>query len=276
MNKCLISLKELDKSEIKQILDIASQMRRIVLSTHKKSPQLLGKSVAVCSADSISSVAVNLASNFLSATTVKICPEDFLELAKALGAFGVDFVFAQHPNENLLRDIDKNGRYAVINLETSSSNPLKVLSYLLTLQDKLDGLSNLTVLAVGNKNVSAMGELSYALQLFGSELVWFLPKEDFVTVRRGIIFDNVEIAFDGVDAVIDLKLAEFSDSRLFYGDYGGIPKRLLDKARIDVALLDCRNIVTPNGITEYPYSAQETQYTALISVIMAVMYLLNN
>ena len=44
--KHLLSLTELNKNEINNILEIAAQMRRIVTNSYKKGPQLIGSTVA--------------------------------------------------------------------------------------------------------------------------------------------------------------------------------------------------------------------------------------
>ncbi len=41
--KNLISLKTLSDTEIRQILDIAAEMKRIIMSRVKRGPQLIGK-----------------------------------------------------------------------------------------------------------------------------------------------------------------------------------------------------------------------------------------
>lgn len=272
----LLTLTKLEKRDIVQILDVASQMRRIVAASYKKGPQLLGSTVAgVWESNGMMPSAFTLATQYLSGSALAMYESgDVTEICKGLANMGVDNLVVSNKSDNLIYSISQSVKCNFINGGSSQSHPIAVLADLMTIMGKLDGLSNLSILAVGNRDVNKIAELNYCLELFGSSMVWYLPKEDFATVKRGIVLDKIDVAFSGADAVIDLGLTEFSESAKYYGTSGGIDEQLLDKARIDAPLLGCRHIVDKVGVKEYNHSAVNTQQSNLVAVAMAVLYLM--
>ena len=134
-------------------------------------------------------------------------------------------------------------------------------------------MQNLSVLAIGNHDTNKINELNHCLHLYGSSLLWYLPADDFVTPRKGIVMDNAEAAFAGADAVIDLGLSAFSDPAKYYGSLGGIPEALLDKASINCPLLGTRTIVDKIGVREYSNNIVSLRDSCYVSVVMALLYL---
>ena len=276
--KHLLTLTDLNKNDINQILEIATQMRRIVEANYKKSSQLLGSVVAgLWPKPCVSSTAFSLATSYLSGTPLPIIgAEDLLSQCQYLDNMGANTIVISCDNDNLSKSFATKSRASVINGSSSQYDPIGVLADIMALRTKLDGLQNLSVLAVGNRDVNKINELNYCLQLFDSSLVWYLPVEDFVTPRRGIILDKIEPAFFGADAVIDLGLSSFSDSTKYYGTSGGIAEWLMDKARIRCPLLGSRHIVDKTGVKPYPYNIVDTREVCYVSVAMAVLHLLRN
>lgn len=274
--KNLLSLTTLNKQEINQILDVAMQMRRVVLTSYKKGPQLIGNVVAgIWQKPSVSSTAFTLATSYLSGSPCTVFgADDTLGQCRAMDNMGVNTVVVSHENDNLVKNFAEVSRCNVINGGSGQYDPIGVLADLLTLSTKLDGLQNLSVLVVGNRDTNKISELKHCLQLFGSGLVWYLPTDDFVTSRKGIVLDKPEAAFSGADAVIDVGLTAFSDPTKYYGTQGGISEKLMDKARIEAPLLGARNVVDNVGIKEYPYNAVSTRESCYVAVAMSVLYLM--
>ena len=274
--KNLLSLTSLSKNEISHILEVATQMRRVVMSSYKKGPQLIGNVVAgLWQKPCVSSTAFTLAASYLSGTA---CPlfgvDDVMAQCKSLDSMGVNTVVVACENDNLVKNFANVARCSVINGGSSQYDPIGVLADLMTLNVRLDGLQNLSVLVVGNRDSNKIIELNHALQLFGSGVVWYLPVDDFVTPRRGIVLDKPEAGFSGADAVIDIGLSTFSDPVKYYGSNGGIAEKLINKARIEAPLLGARNVVDNVGIKEYAHNAVSTQDSCYVSVAMAVLYLM--
>jgi hypothetical protein len=275
--KHLLTLTQLTKPQLSQIFEMAVQMRRIVTSPYKKGPQLLGSTVAgVYAQQNAVALAFTLATNYLSGSPVAYTSSgDITDVCLSLSNMGVDSLIVGSLSDNLLYSISQSVAASVVNAGSSQASPIEVLADVLTISNKLDGLSNLSVLAVGNRDVNKMAELNHVLELYSSSLIWYLPREDFATTRRGIVLDKIDVAFSGVDAVVDLGLTEFSDAVKYYGTAGGIDERLLDKARIDVPLLGTRHIVDNVGIKVYPHNCASARDTNLVAVAMAVLYLMH-
>ena len=222
--KHLLSLTDLNKNEINNILEIAAQMRRIVTNSYKKGPQLIGSTVAgVWDKPCASSTAFSLAAGYLSGTA---CPvfgaEDLYEQCRLLDNMGANVVVISCENDNLAKTFASKSKCGVINGGSGQYDPIGALADLMTLNGKLDGLQNLSVLAVGNKETNKLNELAYCLQQYGSTLLWYLPADDFATQRKGIVIDKAESAFAGADAVIDIGLSPFSAPAKYCGTAGGI------------------------------------------------------
>ena len=273
--KKLISLTELDRQQITEILETAMQMRKISASTFKKAPQLIGYTVGgVWQKPCFSSAAFSLAASYLSGTMHPFYgAEDAVAHSRLLDAMGVNAVVLSCENDNALRQFAQSARCYVINGGSQNAHPLAALADLMTLWLKADGLQNLTVLAVGNASNNKTTELNYCLQLFGSQFCRSLPAEDFTTPRNGIVISSAEAAFAGVDAVIDLGLAPFCDASRYYGTAGGISEKLMDKAAVQAPLLGADKVVDSVGAKPYAYSAQRTADSCAVAVAMALLYL---
>ncbi len=274
--KNLLTLTDLTRNEIRQILEVATQMRRIVLANYKKGPQLLGHVVAgLWKKPCVSATAFQLATTYLSGTPCSVFgAEDEYGQLLALDNMGVNTVVVGCDNDGLLRTFVSRAHCSVINGGSAQSDPVGVLADLMTLSAKLDGLNNLHVLTVGNRDVNKIQELNHCLRLFGSDLIWYLPADDFVTAKKGVVIDKITTAFLGADAVIDLGLTSFSDPAKYYGSNGGITLSLMEQARIDCPLLGCRNVTDNLGIREYAHNAVATRDSCYVSVAMALLYLL--
>ena len=274
--KHLLTLTDLTKNEISNILEVATQMRRIVASNYKKGPQLIGNVVAgVFSNNSLASTAMQLATTYLSGSAFPVFDvNDVLAQCQTFDSMGVNTLVIACANDNLAKSFAGKSRCGVINGGSSQYDPVGVLADLMALNARLDGLQNLNVLAVGNRDVNKINELNHCLQLFGSNMIWYLPPDDFVTTRKGIVLDKADAAFSGADAVIDLGLAAFSDPEKYYGSVGGISEAYMDKASIRCPLLGSRYVVDKVGIKEYAHNIVSARETCYVSVLMAVLYLM--
>lgn len=275
--KNFLSLMDLNKKDIGNIFEVAAQMRRIVQNNYKKGPQLIGSMVAgVWETPSISSTAFNLGVNYLSGSFSPVfASDDMLEQCRMFDSMGVNAVVVSCHNDRLANVFASQSRCGVINGGSDVYDPIGTLADLMAINSRLDGLQGLTVLAVGNRDCNRINELTYCLQMYGSTLVWYLPKSDFKTVRKGLVVDNAEAAFSGVDAVIDLGLTAFSDPEQYYGTSNGIPEYLMDKARINCPLLGCRSIVDRIGVKDYMNSIASARDCCYVSIAMAVLYLMH-
>ncbi len=273
--KNLLSLTSLNKAEINHILEVATQMRRIVRASFKKGPQLSGKLVGgVWDKPCVSSTAFSLGTAYLSGTLVPVFGDsEPMMQCRLFDDMGANVVVVSCENDNLAKTFAANARANVVNGGSGRYDPLGVLADLMALREKCDGLSNLSVLAVGNRDTNKVNEYIHCLELYNSSFVWYLPADDFMTQRKGIVLDNPVAAFSGADAVVDLGLSDFSDPVKYFGTSGGISQDYMDRARINCPLLGSRKVVDNVGVKDYPYSLATLRNECYVALTMAVLYL---
>ncbi len=275
--KNILSLVECDKDFVDKVIAVAMQMRKVVLSNYKKSPHLAGSVLCgVWNRADWRSAAFSLAAAYMSGTSQEVfATDDVMEQLMALDAMGANDVVVSNGDDNLIRAFAQKAKCNVINGGSSSFDPVGVLADLAALSVKTDGLKGISVLVVGNKKVNKMAELTHALGLYNSSVVWCLPPDDVATVRRGIVIDNPSAAFVGADAVIDIGLNAYCNAELYYGHSAGIPQELMKKARVNAPLLGTRNVVSNGAVVEYPGNIVSETHTCYVSVVMALLYLLH-
>ncbi|HIT77735.1 MAG TPA: hypothetical protein IAD47_02960 [Candidatus Limihabitans stercoravium] len=275
--KNVVSLTDLKREEISLILETAVQMRRLVMAAFKKGPQLVGKTVAnLFRQEDKHSMGFQLASGYMSANSYMYYGvKDLFESCCALDNMGVNTIVVQCDNDNMVAKIAESVKCSLVNGGSAQSDPVGVLADLLALQSKMDSLRNLTVLAVGNRQTNKITELSHCLSMYGSGLVWYLPNSDFSTQRKGVVVGDINSAFAGADAVIDLGLNDYSDPQQYYGTVGGISSKLMDMARVNAPLLGARNVVDSIGVKTYANSIVNTRDSCYVAVAMALLYILN-
>lgn len=275
--KNVVSLTDLKREEISLILETAVQMRRLVMAAFKKGPQLAGKTVAnLFRKEDKHSMGFQLASGYMSANSYMYYGvKDLFDSCCALDNMGVNTIVVQCDNDNMVAKIAESVKCSLVNGGSAQSDPVGVLADLLALQSKMDSLRNLTVLAVGNRQTNKITELSHCLSMYGSGLVWYLPNSDFSTQRKGVVVGDINSAFAGADAVIDLGLNDYSDPQQYYGTVGGISSKLMDMARVNAPLLGARNVVDSIGVKPYANSIVNTRDSCYVAVAMALLYILN-
>lgn len=275
--KEFLSLRQLNKMQVRQLLDVAVEMKKIINAKLKRGPQFSGKNMVSIAetAQNQNSTLLQLAYAYFGGASSNVAAaENLLEQSLMYDACGVNLLCLQHDNFSLIEQIAGKVSCEVINAGSKYINPLKTLSILATLLHCCDRVSNLNVVMVGNKEQSVVAELAYVLSLFESNLFVCLPENDTDFAQKSLVnvIYNFDSGFAGADAVIDLGLDKFSSLQDYYGNRMGITKSLMEKARVDAPLLFNRNVVDGQQVIEYPYNTVDRQYKDFMSVCMAVLY----
>lgn len=275
--KHILNLTDFNKDDVLQILDVATQMRKIVTTEYKRSPHLLGSVLGgVWEKPCASSTAFGLAVTYMSGSPLIVFDRDeVVERLREFDNMGASDIVISTKNDNLVKSFAESSRAHVINAGSGRFDPIGVLADLMAIRTLADGLNGLNLLLVGNRDVNKVTELTYVLSQFGGTVSWYLPSSDLATERKGIVLDKAEAAFAGVDAVIDLGLAEFCNPAEYYGSIGGISSKLMDKARVSAPLLGSRNVVDSFGVKEYAHNLVNARHSCYVSVAMACLYLLH-
>lgn len=278
--KDFLTVKQFQKTDIRQIIDLTTEMKRIVNSTHKRGPQLSGRTLATLNDgfDLGQITAAQLAYQYLGGDFIHVNAEEsqLVEKAQMVDNYGVSSLAVRCDKTSTLSEIAKRTSANLLNCGTRFTNPIATFSILTTLLNTCDRLTNLNVATVGNKDKSFLSELNYALRLFGANLLIYLPSGDkSATFDKNLVsFDTPQAVFSGADAIIDLGLDDGFSCLDYYGDEKGLSYAFLDRARVDAPLLNSRTFVDKKGVlTDYDFSLQNKQYVNDIAVIMAIMYL---
>lgn len=272
MNK-LLSLTEFTKNTLSAFIELAAQTRRIVAGG-KRGPQLLGSTVGgVWQRQCLQDAAFHIAATDMSADYLSLCGEqDVLRSCLALVNMGVKAVVVSCDSDDMIRSFASDCACGVISGGSAVSDPVGAAADLLALSLRLDGLFNRTVLAVGNRDVNKLDELSGCLRHFGSSLVWYLPAGDVTTQPKGVVLRDAAAAFAGVDAVIDIGLRSYCDPTKYYGAPQGIAASLMDKASVNCPLLGSAFVADSDGVRRYADNAVSLRDSCYVAAAMAAMY----
>ena len=134
--KSITTASSLSTAEINQLLDIASEMKRIVNSRVKRGPQLLGKSLAVLDfeGDLLAANTLKLACEYMSG--ISFCFSDCKNVGESVArarALGANFVALLNSDGKSVKQAAEGG--AQIIDCGSDASAVKILTYLFTLKD---------------------------------------------------------------------------------------------------------------------------------------------
>ena len=150
--KSITSASALSTSEINQLLDIASEMKRIVNSRVKRGPQLLGKSLAVLDfkGDPLTANTLKLACEYMSGLSFVFSDCESVERSVARAqALGANFVAIIDSDGRSAERAQASGAQIVDCFYDASA--VKILTYLFTLKEELETLKSLDVTVWGRR-----------------------------------------------------------------------------------------------------------------------------
>lgn len=278
--KNIMSASVLSTSEINQILEISSEMKRIVNSRVKRGPQLLGKSLAILdfNGDSLICNTMKLASEYMSGTSFlfSYCKDVECGVAQAQ-ALGANFMAIADDN---CRSAELAQAMGVQVIDCSSNaSAIKILTYLFTLRESLETLKSLDVTVLGDVGDGVLvTELAAALARYESKVSVYSFKEQAFLKERGCrIYNDIGIAVSGCDAVVDCGVMYECDKQKYYGHSSGITEELLKSAQVNAPLFNCEKVFSKEKgeWVVYPKSVKREQIKNCLAVCMAALYLMS-
>ncbi len=277
--KNLLSLNDLTDTEINQLLDVASEMRRVVLSRVKRGPQLLGKVLAIAgNYDDLSRNCLSLACGYLSGLTADFfktpCYDDILNIKAA----GVDYIVIEPEQTEIARLArDEEG---VVTYGGKYSGALAALAILFTIKQRLETIKSVDVSLLGNlqKGYKCAEDLNDILLRFESRAsVCGYDKNiaNYFKEKSIRVYSDINMVTHGADFIIDFGGRE-EENIYFYGDSMGLTQETIKLAQPNAPLLFKNRIFSKEKgcFVTYPFSATADYYTNLTAVTMAVLYLL--
>ncbi len=297
-HKDLLGIKDLSRSELNEILELAASMRAN-LDRGERGIDLRGKNVATLFYENSTRTrnSFELAAKNLGATTTSISVavssvqkgETLVDTGKTLDALGMDAIIIRHQVAGAPRLLAENVKASVLNAgDGMNEHPTQALLDVMTALRHYDALSGLKLVIVGDikhsrvarSNVEAFGKMGASVTLCAPYTL--LP--DKVERLGASVETDLDTAIAGADIVMPLRLQlERMNQALFpsleeYHKYYGITEKRLKLASPDAIVMHPgpinREAEIAGGVADGEHSVIEEQVTDGVAVRMAVLKLI--
>lgn len=298
--KDILGIKDLSKSEIKEILSLAQDMRAAFDGGERLS-SMRGKSVATLFYENSTRTRTSfeLAAKNLGATTTSISVasssvqkgESLVDTGKTLDALRTDVIIIRHPVAGSPRLLAETVKASVINAgDGMNEHPSQALLDVMTAQMHFQNLSGLKVVIVGDIKHSRVARSDVlAFSKLGAEVTVCAP---YTLLPEGIdgMGCYVETDFDkaviGADIVMPLRLqlermnqAYFSSIEEYH-EYYGVTEKRLGLCASDFIVMHPgpvnREAEIAGEVVDGDVSVIEEQVTNGVAVRMAMLQLLTD
>ena len=256
--KDLLSIRDLDASDLKLILDTAESFKEVETRRIKKVPTLRGKTVVnlFFEPSTRTRTSFELAAKRLSADVVNISAatssavkgETLLDTARNIEAMQADILVVRHPSAGAPDLLARKLRCPVVNAgDGSHEHPTQALLDLFTIRERKKRIDGLVVALIGDILHSRVARSDiHGLRLMGAQVRVAGPPTlvpDEVTSLGVERFYRIEDALKGADVIILLRLqlerqaqALFPSIREYARVYGVTPARVA-LAKDDVVVM---------------------------------------
>jgi aspartate carbamoyltransferase catalytic subunit len=296
----LLGLEDVSSEELSYLLDTAQSFKEISEREIKKVPTLRGKTVvgmfyepSTRTRTSFEIAAKRMSADFvsLSASTSSVTKgETLLDTARNLEAMRPDALILRHASSGAPHFLAARLDCAIINAgDGAHEHPTQALLDLLTIRERKQRLSGLTVAIVGDilhsrvarSNVFALKTLGATVRLVGPPTL-LAPEMH----AWGEVTTDLHEGVRDADVIIMLRLQLERQGKNFfptvdeYSRYFCLTERAVARAKSDVIIMHPgpinRGVEIASDVADGPYSVIMNQVTNGIAVRMAVLYLLIN
>lgn len=272
--KDLLALSDLNRSEIRILSDLASEMKRSAQAKFKRSSHMAGKTLVCAAEDGFDFTAIALAYKYLGGN-VFVAPDcaDLAEYVKKVSSYGANLIAVRAKSQTAAAMAADSAACSVINAGTDESSPLETLAAITTLKYCFDAFEGKNVALVGNKKKAVGRELTSFLREEKANVFPFLPYEKTSFYPDdAVVYTRIELALAEADAVIDLGVKSKKDYEDFYGSKDGLTDKLLAKAKSGIPLLGRRTVFSDGKETDYPFSQADREEKDYLGACMAALY----
>lgn len=299
--KNIISLENFSAEEIRQVLDTAKEMKKIIRGDVKKVSNLRGKAIINLFLENSTRTRTSfeLAGKYLGADVVSINAatssmtkgESLRDTLRTIEAMGVDAIVIRHKSEGAAEYAAQCVKPIIINAgDGAHAHPSQGLLDLLTIEESKNRLEGLKVAIVGDilhsrvarSDIFGMTKMGMEVHLAGPKTL--LPR--FFKFDGVQVHENVEDAIKNADVINVLRLQlERMQAGLFpsareYARTFGINKNRLTLAKDDVLILhpgpQNKGLEISNAVTYGKHSAIHEQVQNGVAVRMALLDLTLN
>ena len=298
--KDLLTIRELDASEITLLIDTADSLQEIATREIKKVPALRGKTMVnlFYEASTRTRTSFEIAGKWLSADVVNFTAsgssaakgESMLDTAKNIAAMSPDVVVVRHSSPGAATLLARELSCSIVNAgDGAHEHPTQALLDLLTIREKKGHFEGLHAAIVGDiahsrvarSNIHGMRKLGMTVTVAGPPTL--IPP--FIQEMGVKVSYRLEDAIRDVDVIMMLRLqhermtAGLIPSLREYSRYWGLTlDRLEEHARPDVLIMHPgpvhRGIELSPEVADGPYSVILDQVAKGVAVRMGVLFLL--
>jgi aspartate carbamoyltransferase catalytic subunit len=298
--KDLLTMRELEVSEILTLIDTAASLQEIATREIKKVPALRGKTVVNLFYENSTRTRTSfeIAGKWLSADVVNFSAsgssaakgESFLDTARNVAAMSPDVVVVRHSASGAAALLARELPCAIVNAgDGAHEHPTQALLDLLTIREHKGSFEGLSVAIVGDiahsrvarSNIHGMRKLGMTVTVAGPPTV--IPP--FIQEMGVKVAYRLEDAIRDVDVIMMLRLqqermhAGLIPSLREYSRYWGLTlDRLTAHARPDVLIMHPgpvnRGVELSPEVADGPYSVILDQVAKGVAVRMGVLLLL--
>jgi len=297
--KDLLSMRELDASEITDVLDTAVSMREIASREIKKVPTLRGKTVVNLFYESSTRTRTSfeIAGKWLSADVINFSAsgssadkgESLLDTARNIEAMSPDVVVVRHKASGAPALLARHLRCGVVNAgDGAHEHPTQALLDLMTIREKKGHLEGLNVTIVGDvthsrvarSDIFGMRKMGITVTVAGPPTL--IPAQ---CQELGVkVSHRLDEAIASADVIMMLRLQHermeggFIPSIREYSRVWGLTLARLKPCRPDVLIMHPgpvnRGVELSPEVADSPFSVILDQVGNGVAVRMAVLYLL--
>jgi aspartate carbamoyltransferase catalytic subunit len=298
--KDLLTMRELDASEITLLVDTADSLQEIAGREIKKVPALRGKTIVNLFYENSTRTRTSfeIAGKWLSADVINFSAsgssaakgESFIDTAKNIEAMSPDVVVVRHSSAGASEILAGQMKCSIVNAgDGCHEHPTQALLDLLTIREKKGHFEGLQVAIVGDiahsrvarSNIHAMRKLGMTVTVAGPPTL--IPP--FVGELGVKVSHRLEDAIRDVDVIMMLRLQHermtngLIPSLREYSRYWGLTlDRLAKHARPDVLIMHPgpvnRGVELSPEVADGPYSVILDQVSKGVAVRMGVLVLL--
>jgi aspartate carbamoyltransferase catalytic subunit len=299
-NKDLLSIADLDKSEIEDILSTAESFKEVSTRDIKKVPTLRGRTIInlFYEPSTRTRTSFELAGKRLSADVLNISVstssvvkgETLIDTARNIEAMNSDIIIIRHSMAGAPAILAKALNSSVINAgDGSHEHPTQALLDLFTIKERLGAVEGLKVAIVGDiahsrvarSNILCLKKMGAEVRVCGPATL--IPMN--IEAMGVKVYGRPEDALAGVDVIMMLRIQMERQSRcLFPGirEYSrlyGLNEGRVGLAKKGVLIMHPgpinRGVEIAPDVADGPYSVILEQVTNGVAVRMAVLYLLS-
>lgn len=298
MKKNLLGLKDLDQQDITEILDVAAEMKKILVQNVKRTPHMQGKSVVTLFYENSTRTRMSFetAAKFMSASTSNIAVaqssvakgETLIDTGKTLDSLLTDVIILRHGMAGAPKLLADNVRAAVINAgDGLNEHPTQALLDMFTMREHF-GTLHLNVAIIGDIKHSRVARSNlWGLEKMGAHVTLCAPNTLLpadMQMCGGEIFDDPHDAAKNADVVMGLRIQlERQKNGLFpsvseYHENYGIDDSVMKCAKSHAIFMHPgpinRGAEMTSAVADSAYSKICNQVMNGVAVRMAVLFLL--